>query len=213
MDKRRWLTGGKPSRRKALLKQMGVQGGGKWPGSEWLHRSIIVRLKDMSLLRDLQKILLQANVQGIVRIGGGNLIVLTLQSIEGVIQNFSKIAVMIQEMCDEIRTWNEDVNTEPSPLVWLNFYGIPLNVWNESTFTRIGSIWGEILQLDDDTKELMSFDCGKVLISTKVMEKNSGAEDAMAMELERSVAEIARTSEKNRVQVAVEVDHEEEVDQ
>ncbi|KAI8543398.1 hypothetical protein RHMOL_Rhmol08G0214400 [Rhododendron molle] len=71
---------------------------------------------------------------------------------------------------DEVNRWKPEPLKEISRAVWLNCYGVPLNVWNAETFHNIGIIWGELITLDGATANCSSFDVGKVKISTNVFE-------------------------------------------
>ncbi|KAG5544615.1 hypothetical protein RHGRI_017147 [Rhododendron griersonianum] len=46
---------------------------------------------------------------------------------------------------DEVKRWKPEPLKEISLVVWLNCYGVPLNVWNAETFHSIGGIWGEAI--------------------------------------------------------------------
>ncbi|PSS08274.1 Endonuclease [Actinidia chinensis var. chinensis] len=54
-----------------------------------------------------------------------------------------------------------------SRVVWLNCTGIPLEAWCFSTFKSIGSQWGNVLTLDRETSNRVSFDKGRILIETE----------------------------------------------
>lgn len=71
----------------------------------------------------------------------------------------------------EIQKWDDTTTTQGSRLVWLNCYGIPLHLWNATTFNKIGQIWGEIISISKESFNCVSFTIGKVLISTTTMEK------------------------------------------
>lgn len=55
-------------------------------------------------------------------------------------------------------------------MVWLSCYGFPLNLWNSDTFRRIGRVWGKVVNFDGDIGEPTSFSCGRIRITTSVME-------------------------------------------
>ncbi|KAL7217518.1 hypothetical protein ACSBR2_010884 [Camellia fascicularis] len=54
--------------------------------------------------------------------------------------------------------------------VWLSCYGVPLNLWSCNTFINIGKMWGVVTALDEDTRNLNHFQCGKVQIATNFMD-------------------------------------------
>jgi len=49
---------------------------------------------------------------------------------------------------------------------WLKLYGVPLHIWEESVFKKIGGRIGEFLDFDVDTAERKRFDVARILIST-----------------------------------------------
>lgn len=53
-------------------------------------------------------------------------------------------------------------------ITWLSScYGILLNVWNVSTFQKIGEQWGIFIGNDEATLKLLTFDKGMMLIATE----------------------------------------------
>ncbi|CAL5431591.1 unnamed protein product [Camellia sinensis] len=147
-------------------------------GSEWLQRCMVVCIKSMSMLGKLQSLILNNSLQEIhFQFGGGNLILLTFPAEEILHQKFSLVADLIQDLCDDIRLWNENLPMEYSRLVWLHCYGIPFHAWNTSTLQSIGSLWGEIIRLEDNLVDSKSLNCGKVMVHTRSMEAiNSSVE-------------------------------------
>lgn len=55
-------------------------------------------------------------------------------------------------------------------LIWLNFYGVPLHLWSAVNFIKLGKIWGEVVNVADETSKCLSFAVGKVLVSTSAMD-------------------------------------------
>ncbi|KAI8015701.1 hypothetical protein LOK49_LG05G02286 [Camellia lanceoleosa] len=132
----------------------------------------------MSMLGELQRLIWNNRLQEIYfRFGGGNLILLNFPTEELLHQKYSLVADLIQELCDDISLWDEELLMETSRLVWLHCYGIPFHAWNTSTLQSIGSLWGEIIRLEDNLVESKSLNCGKVLVHTRSMETiNSSVE-------------------------------------
>ncbi|KAI8012078.1 hypothetical protein LOK49_LG06G01135 [Camellia lanceoleosa] len=128
--------------------------------------------------RELQRVILYNSLQEIqFCFGGGNLILLTFPAVELLHQKFSLVANLIQDLCDDIRLWDEDLPMETSRVVWLHCYGIPFHAWNNSTLHSIGSYWGEIIRLEDNFVDSNSLNCGKVMVHTRSMEAiNSSVE-------------------------------------
>lgn len=68
----------------------------------------------------------------------------------------------------EVRCWTPNLVAK-NRKVWLRFYGIPLHVWEESTFKKLGSIFGEFLDFDEATIERRRLDLARILVSTNRM--------------------------------------------
>ncbi|GAB2292961.1 hypothetical protein Dimus_027185 [Dionaea muscipula] len=69
---------------------------------------------------------------------------------------------------DCITPWT--VNTLPSfgREVWLSCYGVPVHTWNVTTFLNIGKLWGEVIQIEEDTARGEHYDIGKVKVFSYV---------------------------------------------
>ncbi|GJY37836.1 RNA-directed DNA polymerase, eukaryota, nucleotide-binding alpha-beta plait domain protein [Tanacetum coccineum] len=49
-------------------------------------------------------------------------------------------------------------------IVWIDIEGVPLHAWSQNTFQKIGSKWGEVMELEDDNVDL--FACKRLCIKT-----------------------------------------------
>ncbi|XP_028116483.1 uncharacterized protein LOC114314227 [Camellia sinensis] len=147
-------------------------------GSDWLQSCMVVRIKSLSMLGEMQSLLWNSSLHEIhFRFGGGNLILLNFPTVELLHQKFSLVADLIQDLCDGIRLWDEDLPMVTSRLVWLHCYGIPFHAWNTSTLHSIGSLWGDILRVEDNLAGSKTLNCGKVLVHTRALEAiNSSVE-------------------------------------
>ncbi|XVF09640.1 hypothetical protein REPUB_Repub07fG0111500 [Reevesia pubescens] len=54
-------------------------------------------------------------------------------------------------------------------LTWINVFGVPLHVWNYSTFHNIANLWGEVISFDDNTSKFQDFGKGSMQILTSQM--------------------------------------------
>ncbi|KAH7863199.1 hypothetical protein Vadar_014651 [Vaccinium darrowii] len=70
----------------------------------------------------------------------------------------------------DAKPWTPNLKVESSQVVWLNCYGIPVNLWDANTFFNIGKVWGETITLDEATSKKTSFSMGKIKISTNSFE-------------------------------------------
>ncbi|GKA55170.1 RNA-directed DNA polymerase, eukaryota [Tanacetum coccineum] len=64
----------------------------------------------------------------------------------------------LQEACDDFVRLEERI-------VWVDIEGVPLKAWSRETFTRIGKIWGETLDLEENADS--SFGRKRLCIKTK----------------------------------------------
>ncbi|KAL7229902.1 hypothetical protein ACSBR2_008455 [Camellia fascicularis] len=77
---------------------------------------------------------------------------------------------MIGDWCEDAVTWEAGLVLEQKRSVWINCYGIPLNLWNRTNMNKIGRLWGEIICYEDELCQQESFTSGKMQIYTKCME-------------------------------------------
>ncbi|KAH7847501.1 hypothetical protein Vadar_026845 [Vaccinium darrowii] len=141
-------------------------------GNEWLYWSATAKLlpsKSMALIQDHLANLGFLDIQ-VRPIGGGDYLILTFPTIESrdFVFNNGEFA-WIKDWFLEIHKWSKS-NVIPPRLIWLNCYGVPLHLWNSGTFIKLGKIWGNVIQISDDTVKGISFDVGKVLVSTRNMD-------------------------------------------
>lgn len=71
-------------------------------------------------------------------------------------------------MFKEVKVWSPNLVARSSK-VWIKVWGVPLHVWNEKFFKRIGSKFGTFVEFDEDTIEIIFFDVARILVSTKRM--------------------------------------------
>ncbi|KAL7208298.1 hypothetical protein ACSBR1_030118 [Camellia fascicularis] len=131
------------------------------------------------------KMVLKENGMGhvLVRNGGGRNVVLTFLSKDDMLANLLSIKEWFKDWCESIKIWDSEVNAEQERCLWLRCYGVPLSMWNRSTFSKIGSRWGSVLvweqailplpkrgSLDGNISQPQSFSHGRVRIATGCME-------------------------------------------
>lgn len=51
--------------------------------------------------------------------------------------------------------------------VWIACYGMPFNAWQIPTFREIGDLWGQFIEVDENTLKEISYDKGRILIVTE----------------------------------------------
>ncbi|KAL7161390.1 hypothetical protein ACSBR2_041948 [Camellia fascicularis] len=140
-------------------------------GHGWLLESVIMRLKIEVSIHSIQKVLNEKGLgQIMVRCGGGRDVVLTFKSQEIMKVSFGLIKECFDEWCEWIVVWEPGLHIQQARCVWPRCFGVPLNVWNRYTFNRIGTIWGNVIRLEEDIFQPSSFCYGKVCVATKSME-------------------------------------------
>lgn len=132
--------------------------------TEWLTRSVVVRLFNLSATELVRKAFTDFNFNDVlVRHLGGLDMIITFQSKEDRVLALNNSDVT--SWFKSIRPWNGEVAGK-SRLVWLKCRGMPLTAWSIQTFRRIGEIWGDFIILDEETMKEESFDVGRLLIAT-----------------------------------------------
>ncbi|GJW10712.1 RNA-directed DNA polymerase, eukaryota [Tanacetum coccineum] len=93
---------------------------------------------------------------------GGLWVLLELTSMDTKLNLMNHIGVKswfhtLQEACDDF--------VSDERIVWVDIEGVPLKAWSRETFTRIGKIWGETLDLEENADS--SFGRKRLCIKTK----------------------------------------------
>ncbi|GKC57151.1 RNA-directed DNA polymerase, eukaryota, nucleotide-binding alpha-beta plait domain protein [Tanacetum coccineum] len=58
-------------------------------------------------------------------------------------------------------------------IVWIDIEGVPLHVWSRNTFTKIGSKWGEVMDLEESNDDMFARKriCIKTKLEDNILEK------------------------------------------
>ncbi|KAH7850469.1 hypothetical protein Vadar_033471 [Vaccinium darrowii] len=132
--------------------------------SEWLWRSAIAELKDVSTPEIIQNAFSELKFKNIqVRSMGGKFMIITFQNSED--RNKALVNQVIKGWFQSFKHWNGDA-ASLSRIVWLKVRGMPLNAWELKSFKKIAESWGEFLTLDQETLSMDAFDVGRLLITT-----------------------------------------------
>ncbi|GJV14708.1 RNA-directed DNA polymerase, eukaryota, nucleotide-binding alpha-beta plait domain protein [Tanacetum coccineum] len=128
-----------------------------------LSLHVMGKVKDASSITRLQNTLLKEGFPDVhLSYLGGLWVVLELASSEikskllnhtGVKSWFAKIQDAIPDFVCEDR------------IVWVDIEGIPMNLWSRQTFEKIGNIWGEVLDIEENS--CSSFARKRLCIRTK----------------------------------------------
>ncbi|GKV04538.1 hypothetical protein SLEP1_g16691 [Rubroshorea leprosula] len=95
---------------------------------------------------------------------GGRQVILVDNSEGGLEEFLNRNRELVELWFEWIKPCSLSTISSLCRLVWLRLNGVPLKAWSERCFTKLGSIIGEVILVDEDTRS-KSFLCkGKVLI-------------------------------------------------
>ncbi|GMP79618.1 hypothetical protein CsSME_00035095 [Camellia sinensis var. sinensis] len=140
-------------------------------GNGWLYGSAIIRLNTERSFHSVRQGLKEKGLEHIlVRKGSGRDIILTFNTQEELKSNIGNLKAWFKDLSQfvvEFKTGNHFVQER---CVWLRCCGIPLHVWNRSTLTKIGSLWGSVLSIEGDLCQPKSFSHARIRVATSNME-------------------------------------------
>ncbi|KAK8571610.1 hypothetical protein V6N13_047275 [Hibiscus sabdariffa] len=67
--------------------------------------------------------------------------------------------------------WNEEDCAMGCRKVWISIFGVSIHAWSRETFERVMSHWGNVILVSEETLEPSSFERGRVLIETGVLDQ------------------------------------------
>ncbi|KAH7840800.1 hypothetical protein Vadar_021810 [Vaccinium darrowii] len=118
---------------------------------EWLWRSAIAELKEVSTPEIILKAFTQLNFKDVIVRSMG-------------VRNDALRNQVIKEWFQSFKHWKGDASS--LSLVWLKIRGMPSNAWELKSFKKIVESWGEFLTLDQETLSMEAFDVGRLLMVT-----------------------------------------------
>ncbi|GFZ09150.1 hypothetical protein Acr_20g0009580 [Actinidia rufa] len=141
-------------------------------GNGWLLRSAVAKISPCRSLMTIHEHLRSLGHLDIqVRHMGGDWVVITFPTGEDLLSMLGEGKMAwLKEWFMEVHKWGEQPEIKCCRVVWLNCYGVPLNVWHAMTFIDVGNHWGDVISLDDGTTKCLSFAVGKIQVSTAIME-------------------------------------------
>ncbi|GKD51395.1 RNA-directed DNA polymerase, eukaryota [Tanacetum coccineum] len=128
-----------------------------------LSNHVLGKVKEFSSIPNLHTILKDEGFSDVnVSYIGGLWVLLELTSMDTKLNLMNHIGVKswfhtLQEACDDF--------VSDERIVWVDIEGVPLKAWSRETFTRIGKIWGETLDLEENADS--SFGRKRLCIKTK----------------------------------------------
>ncbi|GAB2288737.1 hypothetical protein Dimus_023054 [Dionaea muscipula] len=137
-------------------------------GEKTFKEALIDSTKKVGLVNNIR---VQKVANGIqVRPCGGKQVNLTFPSVELRDRTLAQGKELLQVWFSEVQSWEPSFSMGRHREVWLSCFGVPLELWGISTFCEIGSKWGEVLAIEEDTARNLTFYCGKVKILTNCLE-------------------------------------------
>ncbi|GJT70259.1 RNA-directed DNA polymerase, eukaryota [Tanacetum coccineum] len=128
-----------------------------------LDNFVLGEVKDFSSINNLRILLSNEGFQHLrLAYLGGLWVMIELTSVE-IKTRFMKhvgVASWFSQLC---KAQSDFVSRER--IVWIDIEGVPLHAWSRPTFTKIGSRWGEVLELEDYKEDC--FARKRICIKTK----------------------------------------------
>jgi hypothetical protein len=70
-------------------------------------------------------------------------------------------------MFKKVVRWSPQLVAD-SRIVWVKVFGIPLHVWDEDLFKKLGSVFGVFVDFDEDTISRKRLDFARIQISVSM---------------------------------------------
>ncbi|KAL8503150.1 hypothetical protein ACS0TY_022046 [Phlomoides rotata] len=101
---------------------------------------------------------------------GNNNILMVADSVDNANGLITEDKGWLRHMFLNIRKWcfNDIIRIRQT---WINVYGVPLHGWNVATFSDIGSKWGKVLAIQQDTINKTRLAQGQILVETWLWER------------------------------------------
>lgn len=77
--------------------------------------------------------------------------------------------ILKKEWVSYLRNW-KDSDHNGRRRIWLSVYGVPLHVWSDQFFKKIGNIFGKIVQIKEETSLRKNLEKGRILIDTPIFD-------------------------------------------
>ncbi|KAK3190291.1 hypothetical protein Dsin_029852 [Dipteronia sinensis] len=138
----------------------------QWYGSvedmAWLSRIAIGWLKDFVNVEGVNRKLESRGFAFSSSYMGGKGIVWTFET-EYDRDGFINNEFFWRDHFVSMSTWNEGIGVSTS-LKWIDVYGVPLNCWSPSFFRKLRNRVGELVWIDEETRNRGRFDKGRIMV-------------------------------------------------
>ncbi|KAK8506679.1 hypothetical protein V6N12_038498 [Hibiscus sabdariffa] len=78
---------------------------------------------------------------------------------------------ILSKLFDRFVEWNEEDCAMGCWRVWISIFRVPIHAWSQETFERLMLYWGTVILVVEETLEPSSFERGRVLIETGVLDR------------------------------------------
>ncbi|GMI96300.1 hypothetical protein HRI_003299300 [Hibiscus trionum] len=130
---------------------------------EWRKRSLVGQIKSMYNVDIMQEGLCSDGLNVEVCPWYGLQVILRFPSSEDCQACWRRRSELVELWFDELKMLEGFEGKEIMKL-WVKILDVPLKIWNKAFFEGIGSRWGEVLKIEDDTLNLRRFDEAKILV-------------------------------------------------
>ncbi|GKE52488.1 RNA-directed DNA polymerase, eukaryota, partial [Tanacetum coccineum] len=136
-----------------------------------LDNFVMGEVKDFSSINNLRVLLSNEGFQH-VRLAylGGLWVMIELTSVQTKMRFMKHVGVAswFSQLC---KAQPDFVSRER--IVWIDIEGVPLHAWSRPTFSKIGSRWGEVIELEDNKEDCFARKriCIKTKLEDNILEK------------------------------------------
>ncbi|GMI82836.1 hypothetical protein HRI_001952900 [Hibiscus trionum] len=131
----------------------------------WIRYSVVGKIKSMYNTDIVQDALRAEGLRATVCPWEGNLVVIRLF-------NEQERNLLWESRRELLRTWLDELELlegfdgKHVSKCWVLLSNVPLRIWNPEFFTGLCNQWGEVIKIDNETRELQRFDRARILIRT-----------------------------------------------
>ncbi|GJX89851.1 reverse transcriptase domain-containing protein [Tanacetum coccineum] len=172
-----------------------------------LDNFVMGEVKDFSSINNLRVLLSNEGFQH-VRLAylGGLWVMIELTSVQTKMRFMKHVGVAswFSQLC---KAQPDFVSRER--IVWIDIEGVPLHAWSRPTFSKIGSRWGEVIELEDNKEDCFARKriCIKTKLEDNILEKfkiievDDYSEDDSVNGAEEINGDVARKHKKQQAMV------------
>ncbi|OMO53991.1 reverse transcriptase [Corchorus capsularis] len=131
---------------------------------EWISRSAIGLLRSYIHHKSVQDSCDQGGISCYVRPLGGSLVLLTFEDKEVMEFYLNNHESWFQVWFSSIKPCEGSIRCQDR-LVWITLEAVPIQLWHESFFSKIGNTWGKFITVDDSPYKRCRFDVARILVS------------------------------------------------